>query len=137
MLVQSLKGHFFYFFSPRAKFLNERQKEIALERVRRTNGGRKEHDIKWNQVREALTDINVWGLFILSTCAYFPNGVLTTFSSLIIKDLGFSTVENLAVQIPKGFVGVVANVVPGYFAMRYPGLRFHIYTGKFLNVELG
>jgi hypothetical protein len=75
-----------------------------------------------------LTDINVWGLFVLSVCAYFPNGVLTTFSSLIIKDLGFSTIENLCVQIPKGFVGVLANVVPGYFAMRYAGLRFHIYT---------
>ena len=32
---------------------------------------------------------------------YFPNGVLTTFSSLIIKDLGFSTVENLAVSHPQ------------------------------------
>ena len=28
-----------------------------------------------------------------------------------------------------GFVGVIANVIPGYFAMRYPGLRLHIYTG--------
>ena len=33
---------------------------------------------------------------------------------------------NLAVQIPKGVVGVLANIVPGYFAMTYPNLRFHI-----------
>lgn len=69
--------------SPSAKFITDRQKEIALERVRRTNGGRKDHDIKWNQVKEALLDFNVWGLFILSVCAYFPNGVLTSKIPLI------------------------------------------------------
>lgn len=69
-----------YAISPSAKFITARQKEIALERVRRSNGGRKDHDIKWNQVWEALMDINVWGLFVLSICAYFPNGVLQSVS---------------------------------------------------------
>lgn len=83
---------------PTAKFLTERQREIARERIRRNQGGSKSHEIRWDQVWEALTDWNVWALFVLAVCAYFPNGVLTTFSSLIISDLGFTRVENLAVQ---------------------------------------
>lgn len=138
-----------------AKFLSEREKEIAEERIRRVNGGSRSHTVKWDQVKEAFLDINVWGLFLLAVGAYFASGVLQSFSSLIIADLGYSTIENLAVQIPKvshrdfqssrqesrnelnasnalspaqGFVGVLANLIPGYYAMKYPGLRFHIYT---------
>lgn len=161
-------------YRPTAKFITARQKEIALERVRRTNGGRKDHDIKWNQVWEALMDLNVWGLFILSVCAYFPNGVLTTVSSMThgrkvtLTEISCSflvyssAVLSLRIwallplrtwlfkfrkassesspmvsQVSSDFTfrtRTVANftlertVVPGYFAMRYAGLRFHIYT---------
>lgn len=81
---------------PRAKFLSDREKEIAQERIRRNNGGSRGHDIKWDQVKEAFLDINVWGLFVLAMGAYFASGVLQSFSSLIISDLGFDTLENLA-----------------------------------------
>lgn len=66
--------------------------------------------IKPAQIWEAFGDYHVWGLAVLAFCSYFPNGVLTTFSSLLIRDLGYTTVENLAVQIPKGVVGVAANL---------------------------
>lgn len=52
-----------------AKFLTERQREIATERIRRNEGGSKSHKIIWPQVWEALTDINVWLLFVLAVCA--------------------------------------------------------------------
>ena len=51
---------------PRAKFLTEREKEIAQERIRLNNGGSRGHTIKWDQVKEAFMDINVYGLFLMA-----------------------------------------------------------------------
>jgi len=110
------------------KFLDDRQKEIALERIRRSNGGAQSKVIKKEQVWEAVCDYNIWGLLILAFTSYAPNAVLTTFSSLLIKDLGYTTLENLAVQIPKGVVGVAAGLACGWFNRKYAGWRFYSYS---------
>ncbi|KAL7004274.1 hypothetical protein EMMF5_006160 [Cystobasidiomycetes sp. EMM_F5] len=54
---------------PSAKFLNERERDIAGERIRRNNGGSKSNKIIWPQVWEALRDPNVWALGFLAAGA--------------------------------------------------------------------
>ncbi|KAL7004270.1 hypothetical protein EMMF5_006156, partial [Cystobasidiomycetes sp. EMM_F5] len=81
---------------PSAKFLNEREREIAIERIRRVNGGSRSRDIDRKQIIEALRDPNVWAIGLLATCAYWPNSFLTSFSSIIIRTFGYTPFETLA-----------------------------------------
>ena len=65
-----------------ATFLTDREREIAIERIRRVNGGSKPNGVNWPQVWEALRDPNVWGLGFM-VCqrrlvrfnAFFPTDV--------------------------------------------------------------
>ena len=43
-----------------AKFFNDRQRYVAIERVRKNNAGITNHHVKWSQVKEAAMDPQVY-----------------------------------------------------------------------------
>ena len=61
-----------------ARFLTEREKAIALERVAVNRQGVKNHQFKWYQVRQAARDPKTWLLFIMAIGAQLPNSALTS-----------------------------------------------------------
>ena len=64
----------------------------------------KNNTFKWDQAFEALTDIKVWLLVLYYLASSVPNGAFTTFGSLVIKGLGFSTLETYLLQMPTGAI---------------------------------
>ena len=65
-----------------AKFLNEREKAIAVERVAINRQGVKNNKFKWYQVWQAARDPKTWLLFIMAVGAQVPNSALTSVSLL-------------------------------------------------------
>lgn len=61
-----------------AKFLSERQRAIAVERVAVNRQGVKNHQFKWNQVWQAARDPKTWLLFVMAIGAQVPNSALTS-----------------------------------------------------------
>jgi sugar phosphate permease len=99
-----------WFFLPddptRAKFFNDRERFVALERVRDNNSGIVSHVYKWAHVKEVLKDVQVW-LCVTITFAVVSNNAITgTFASIIISNLGYNALQSLALQVPSGFWGV-------------------------------
>lgn len=57
----------------RARFLSEREKIVAVERVATNRQGVKNHHFKKYQVWQCLKDPKTWILFIMSIAAQIPN----------------------------------------------------------------
>ncbi|GAA5885238.1 hypothetical protein JCM16303_005969 [Sporobolomyces ruberrimus] len=85
-----------------AHFLTEREKIIALERVRDNGTGTRNRTFKWYQAREAVTDAKTWILVFLVMLSCIPNGALSAFNSILIKGFGYSSQNALLLNLPEG-----------------------------------
>lgn len=69
----------------KAKFVNDRQKAIAIERMRADQTGIENKHFKKEQMIEAFTDPKTWLLFFFNIWISVPNGGLTNFAPLVRK----------------------------------------------------
>jgi hypothetical protein len=95
-----------------AKFLTEREKFVALERVNSNNTGLVEHRVKPSQIKEALLDPAVLLLASLMFGAVATNSTTGLFASVIISSLGFNSFQSLCLQIPVGLFGICCGILP-------------------------
>jgi hypothetical protein len=63
-----------------AKFLNQREKAVAIERVAANRQGVKNHNFKTDQAWQTVADPKTWILFILAVSAQVPNAAITSVS---------------------------------------------------------
>ncbi|KID61220.1 Major facilitator superfamily domain, general substrate transporter, partial [Metarhizium brunneum ARSEF 3297] len=93
----------------KAWFLNRTDREKALVRVKENMTGIKNNEFKWSQCLEALLDIK--------SC--IPNGAVTTFSAIIIRAFGFSTMNTLLLTsinyVLQLFLVLTATIGSSYF----------------------
>ncbi|KAL2862640.1 putative MFS transporter [Aspergillus lucknowensis] len=107
-----------------AKFLTERERAIAVDRVAENRQGVKNHHFKWDQVGQAARDPKTWLLFVMAVGAQVPNSALTSFTSIIVGSFGFDTLGTQYLQIPGGAVQFLALLIGGAIATKYAD-RFH------------
>ncbi|KAJ7599234.1 MFS general substrate transporter [Mycena floridula] len=106
-----------------AKFLNQRQKEIAIKRVAGNRTGVKNKKFKMYQVKAAFMDPKLYLLFFSSIAAQIPNGVVSNFSSIIIKGMGFNQFQTVLLDIPTSVLQIMSLVGSGYLAGRFKDSR--------------
>ena len=63
-----------------AKFLTQRERAVAVERVAANRQGVKNHHFKVDQLWQTLADPKTWILFILAVSAQVPNAAITSVS---------------------------------------------------------
>ncbi|CAK4033125.1 MFS general substrate transporter [Lecanosticta acicola] len=107
----------------KAKFLDERQRSIAVDRVARNRQGVKNSHFSTHQARQTLADPKTWILFVMAIGAQIPNSALTSFTSLIIKSFGFGTLGTQYLQIPGGAVQFLSLLGGGIICSRFPNIR--------------
>jgi sugar phosphate permease len=66
----------------KAKFISERQKAIAIDRVRADQTGIENKTFKKEQMIEAFMDPKTWLMFLFNIWISIPNGGLTNVSNL-------------------------------------------------------
>ncbi|EJP70652.1 MFS allantoate transporter, putative [Beauveria bassiana ARSEF 2860] len=81
-----------------AWFFSKADREKVVIRVQENLTGIKNDELKWNQVREALLDPKTWFLVLIHFSSNIPNGGVTTFRSIILRGVGFSTFDTLLLQ---------------------------------------
>ncbi|KAI0534760.1 major facilitator superfamily domain-containing protein [Xylaria digitata] len=106
-----------------AKFLNHREKLIAVKRVAGNETGIKNKNFDINQVWLGFTDPKAILLFISVFAAAVPNGVVNSFSTIIIKDLGFSTEKTTELKSVGDAVNIVALLIGGTIILNIPNSR--------------
>ncbi|TGJ78938.1 hypothetical protein E0Z10_g9825 [Xylaria hypoxylon] len=115
-----------------AKFLNHREKLIAVKRVAGNEIGIKNRNLDIKQVWLGFTDPKAILLFISVFAAAVPNGVVNSFSTIIIKDLGFSTEKTTELKSVGDAVNIIALLIGGTIILNIPNSR--LATATFANL---
>jgi hypothetical protein len=123
-------GALVYFLLPpdpvRARGFDERQRFIAVSRMRTNNSGVRNTHFKGNQAMELLADIKFWLIFFFAFCAMFANAPISTFQPIIIDGFGFNSLNSLLLMLPGGFYTGSMMLLTTYLAFRFSGWRAYI-----------
>lgn len=102
-----------------AKFLNHKQKIIAIHRVSENMIGIKTTIFKWNQAVEACLDFKVIAIAFIGLACGVINGGVSNFASSLIKGYGFTGINTTLLQLPTGafefFLVPICGFAAGYF----------------------
>ena len=77
----------------RAKCFSEEDKRLMVERVRTNQTGLQNKKFRKEQAIEALKDPQIWCYCLIQICTTLPTSGLGAFYNIIIKGLGFTTLE--------------------------------------------
>ncbi|KAK7935709.1 hypothetical protein PG985_001204 [Apiospora marii] len=111
-----------FFYMPdspvEAKFLDDHDKAIALERLRGNQMGVISREWRQDHLKEALIDPKTWFWFSLALSISIPSGGISTFGPLIIKTFGFDQFQTILFNIPFGAVQLVSTLGGAYLAQK-------------------
>lgn len=123
-------GVLIYFLLPpdpiRAKGFDERQRFIAVSRMRTNNSGVRNTHFKMAQAVELLMDMKFWLIFFFAFCGMFANAPISTFQAIIIDGFGFNELNSLLLMIPSGAYAGTMMLITTYLAYKFPGWRAYI-----------
>ncbi|KAL5527492.1 hypothetical protein ACEPAG_6283 [Sanghuangporus baumii] len=99
-----------------AKMLTREERIAAIERVRDDQGGTENKTIKKAQIIEALSDIRTWLIVLSTLVTSIPNGGLSNFGAIIVKNFGYTSKQALILATPGGLIGSIATLAIGWYA---------------------
>lgn len=102
-----------------AKFLNHREKKIAIDRIRGNHQGVGSRVWKWDQFFEAFRDPRMYLYCLFSLLMNIPNGGITSFGSIIINSFGFSPRLSLLLNMPTGVVDIFCKLLFTWLSDKY------------------
>lgn len=105
-----------------ARFKTDKERYIALDRVRRNQTGIKNSTVKRYQIIEAFRDPAVWILVVWVGAAVQTN-ISGSFQSLVIKGLGFTKLQTALLTMPPGGIQVFGTLIAAVLVHRFPDRR--------------
>ncbi|KAF4873228.1 putative transporter [Colletotrichum siamense] len=122
-LITVLTGAFNLWYLPdnqaNAKFLDDRQRLIAIERIRDNFQGIGSRVWKWDQFREAFRDPRTYLYALFSFLMNIPNGGITTFGSIIVNSFGFNARLSLLLGAPSGLFDIGGKLLFTWLSDKY------------------
>ncbi|KAJ5987744.1 Major facilitator superfamily domain general substrate transporter [Penicillium waksmanii] len=106
-----------------AFFLTKSERIIAVKRVAGNETGIKNKAFDTKQGMVAFKDPKAILLFISVFAAAIPNGVVNSFSTIIIKDMGFSQTMTTELKSVGDAVVIVALIIGGTITLNVPNSR--------------
>ncbi|KAF2139049.1 uncharacterized protein K452DRAFT_320678 [Aplosporella prunicola CBS 121167] len=102
-----------------ARFLNHKEKVVAVHRIAENMIGVKNKHFKPRQAIEVIWDVKVWCLVLVGLACGIINGGVSNFSSSLLKGFGFSGIYATLLQLPTGAIEFVivplCGLAAGYF----------------------
>ena len=95
----------------KARFLTPEEKARIAQRLQDDTAGVGHKVVRWSSLLEALSDLQTWLLVLLTILTTIPSGVITTFSSILIKDFGYTSKESALLNMPSGVVSLAATML--------------------------
>ncbi|KAI3611713.1 allantoate permease [Moniliophthora roreri] len=116
-------GVFVWFFLPdspaHAWFLNAEDRLLCIKRVAENHTGIKNRKFKADQAWESLVrDPKVYLTAIAAIGGSFPNGVLATFSTQIIHEMGFSKMKSTLLKSVVDVVMLLSLLLAAYINLK-------------------
>ena len=103
-------------------WFSERDEKIIVNKILRdtpNKGDLNNRDgINWTNFKKAITDYDLWPIYIIGLIIYIPYQPSQNFISLILKQLGFSTFESNALTIPYQVLFAIGCIVISWLSRR-------------------
>jgi hypothetical protein len=106
-----------------AFFLSKHERLIAVKRVSANETGIKNKAFNKKQAVTAFIDPKAILLFISVFAAAIPNGVVNSFSTIIIQDMGFGTTKTTQLKSVGDAVQIVALIIGGIITLNVANSR--------------
>lgn len=101
-----------------ARFLNEEEKRMAVERLRANQTGTGSREYKWKHVWEALIEPKTWLFFSMSFLLNVGASVTNIFGPLILKGFGFDSYTTSLLNMPFGVMQTSVILLGCYLAQK-------------------
>ncbi|KAL4241586.1 MFS transporter superfamily protein [Abortiporus biennis] len=101
-----------------ARILTTEERIAAIERVRDDQGGTENKKWKKDQIIEAVTDVRTWLIALTTLMTSIPNGALSNFSNIIIRNFGYTSKQTLILSTPGGAVASLTTLLCGWYSDR-------------------
>ncbi|KAK7443729.1 hypothetical protein VKT23_015511 [Stygiomarasmius scandens] len=105
---------------PTARTFTREERLMAVARLRGNQTGVDNKKFKMDQFKECMMDPKTWLFFFLGLVGNIPNGGISNFSTLIIKGLGFDTLQTTLLGIPQGVLVCIWIGLGAYLNERLP-----------------
>ncbi|KAH6989852.1 major facilitator superfamily domain-containing protein [Ilyonectria destructans] len=133
-------GIAFLAFMPRdtttAWFLNDRERQIATQRLAIDRATRDRAEFNKAQLYEALASPLTWLYFFMALCITLTTPILK-FSSIVINGFGYSKHQSMLVGLPGGAINFVTVWVSALVPRFLPGTRVYTAIGLSLVPLVG
>ncbi|RDW63209.1 putative MFS transporter [Aspergillus mulundensis] len=106
-----------------AWFLTPDERLVAVERLRASQTGVKNNQLKPAQLKEAVLDVKIWLVALTMAAAYTVNGAVSGFGPLIVSTFGYSSLESILFQFPLGGLSAFGIIGTGYICSKYRNIR--------------
>jgi hypothetical protein len=97
--------------------LNEREREIVIQRLKEDAGPSTETHFSWKQFRAAFTDWRVYMHSLIYICGSTPLYSLSLFLPSIISEMGFTNLTAQAMSAPPYAIGMCYYFIPQFFVL--------------------
>ncbi|WWC62323.1 uncharacterized protein I303_104919 [Kwoniella dejecticola CBS 10117] len=106
-------------------WLKKEQKKMAHSRIiSNGTGDAGQHPWRWTQIIECFKDPQYYLIILFNLTATIPNGVITTFTSLIFKGFGFTPLQSILYQLPGNAMGFTVIIGTAIAVTYVPRCRF-------------
>ncbi|CAI7618711.1 hypothetical protein PCG10_002805 [Penicillium crustosum] len=117
-LVTSVVGGLTFFFIPdtpmKAPWLSDSEKVALLQHVSENQTGVWSTTLNLNQIWEAVLDVQLWLLTVITILISVSSGVVTTYSATLIAGFGFSGPISALLNTPGGIVSIFFTLLVGF-----------------------
>lgn len=110
---------FFLPDNPMRSRLTDAEKVYIINRIRGNGTGIENKRAKWSQIREVLRDPRTWLISLIVIATNVPNGAVSSFSSTIIRNIGFDQYQALLLNLPSAAVVFFSVAIATYCAGRF------------------
>ncbi|OBT52226.1 hypothetical protein VE04_07541, partial [Pseudogymnoascus sp. 24MN13] len=107
----------------KAKGFSDRERYIAVARLRKNNTGIRNTHFKAAQAVECMLDPLFWSLFFMAALLMIANGPASTFIPIIVSGFGYSPLNSLLLVMPAGAVIGTVQLCACYAALRLHNTR--------------
>lgn len=97
-----------------AGFLDEHERIALLKHVSINQTGIQNKHFQFSQLLELLADAQIWLMVILTVLTSVSSGVITTYSTTIIRNFGYSPSTSALLTMPSGIVSITSTLVVGF-----------------------
>jgi len=119
-----------------AWFLTQREKVVAIQRIKGNMSGTENKHFKKDQMWEAIMDPKTWLFALFSALDNIPNS-LTNQQSIIVTSFGFSVLQTTLLGCVNGVIEIVTIFTGVKLVERFPDSRAYVSVIYFMPNILG